>query len=193
LVHVRDLLAAARRGGQTTVFQLARPVLGVPENKVLGPLLQELRERKEQLAVVLGEYGAVAGIVTVEDILEELVGEIDDEFDLPDARITRLDDRTVLVSGALAVDDFNEMLGARLPEAGLGRSRVSSCIPSAAAPIPERACRSMASRFGWRASMACGSRGFAQPSELTTASRGEASTPILVSWQMMRGQRRLGD
>jgi hypothetical protein len=57
VVHVRDLLAAARRGGQTTVFQLARPVLGVPENKVLGALLRELRERKEQLAVVLGSTG----------------------------------------------------------------------------------------------------------------------------------------
>ena len=123
VVHVRDLLAGARRQADTTVFQLARPVLAVPENKDLlacfpGALLRELRERKEQLAVVLDEYGAVAGIVTVEDILEELVGEIEDEFDLPDARITRVDDRTVLVAGSLTIDDFNEMLGTQLPQDG---------------------------------------------------------------------------
>jgi len=118
VVHVRELLAGARRNPDETVGQLARPVLGVPETKDLGALLRELRERKEQLAVVLDEYGAVAGVVTVEDILEELVGEIEDEFDLPDARISRLDERTVIAAGSLSVDDFNEMVGARLPQDG---------------------------------------------------------------------------
>ena len=65
----------------------------MPETKDLGALLRELRERKQQLAVVVDEYGAVAGIVTLEDVLEELVGEIQDEFDLPDARLERVDDR----------------------------------------------------------------------------------------------------
>ena len=118
VVHVRDLLAGARRAAETTVGQLARPVLGVPETKDVGALLRELRDRKEQLAAVLDEYGAVAGIVTVEDILEELVGEIEDEFDLPDARITRLDDGTVAVAGSITIDDLNEMLGTRLPQDG---------------------------------------------------------------------------
>ena len=118
VVHVRDLLAGARHNPDTTVGELARPVLGVPETKDLGALLRELRERKEQLAVVLNEYGAVAGIVTVEDILEEIVGEIEDEFDLPDARITRVDERTVLVAGSITIDDFNEMLGTHLPQDG---------------------------------------------------------------------------
>jgi len=118
VVHVRDLLAAGRLGVPKTVFELARPVLGVPENKDLGALLRDLRERKEQLAVVLDEYGAVAGIVSLEDILEELVGEIEDEFDLPDARITRVDEQTVIVAGSLAIDDFNELLGSCLPQDG---------------------------------------------------------------------------
>jgi len=118
VVHVRDLLAAARRDPGTTVGKLARPVLAVPETKDLAALLRELRERREQLAVVLDEYGAVAGIVTVEDILEEIVGEIEDEFDFPDARITRVDERTVIVAGSLTIDDFNEMLASRLPQGG---------------------------------------------------------------------------
>src|SRR5215207_9785864 len=95
VVHVRDLLAGSRRDPDTPVGALARPVLAVPENKDVGALLRELRERNEQLAVVLDEYGAVAGIVALEDILEEIVGEIADEFDLPDARITRINERTV--------------------------------------------------------------------------------------------------
>ena len=68
--------------------------------------------------MVLNEYGAVAGIVTVEDILEELVGEIEDEFDLPDARITRVDETTVVVAGSITIDDFNEMLGTHLRQDG---------------------------------------------------------------------------
>ena len=116
VVHVRELLAGARRDTATTVGALARPVLAIPETKDVGALLRELRERREQLAVVLDEYGSVAGIVTLEDILEELVGEIQDEFDLPDARLTRLDERTVRVAGSITVDDLNEELGLRLPE-----------------------------------------------------------------------------
>ncbi len=116
VVHVRELLAGARRDAATTVGALARPVLAIPETKDVGALLRELRERREQLAVVLDEYGSVAGIVTLEDILEELVGEIQDEFDLPDARLARLDERTVRVAGSITVDDLNEELGLRLPE-----------------------------------------------------------------------------
>ena len=116
VVHVRDLVAASRQSSTKTLGELARPVFGIPENKDLGSLLRELRERREQLAAVLDEYGAVAGIVTLEDILEELVGDIADEFDLPDTRVTWVDDRTLLVAGSMTIDDFNETVGTRLPE-----------------------------------------------------------------------------
>ena len=116
VVHVRDLVAASRQSSTKTLGELARPVFGIPENKDLGSLLRELRERREQLAAVLDEYGAVAGIVTLEDILEELVGDIADEFDLPDARATWVDERTLLVAGSMTIDDFNETVGTRLPE-----------------------------------------------------------------------------
>src|SRR5829696_8255631 len=116
VVHVRDLLARARRQTAATVGELARPVYGVPETKDVGALLRELRERGEQLAMVLDEYGAVAGLVTLEDILEEIVGEIEDEFDLPNAEITRIDEHTVRVAGSMTIDDFNETLGQHLPQ-----------------------------------------------------------------------------
>jgi putative hemolysin len=117
IVHVRDLIAASRgrlRAG--TVGDLARPAMVVPETKDLGALLRELREQREQLAVLVDEYGAVVGIVTLEDVLEELVGDIQDEFDLPDARITWLDDRTLSVAGSMTIDDFNETVGTHLPQ-----------------------------------------------------------------------------
>jgi CBS domain containing-hemolysin-like protein len=113
-VHLRDLIA----GNAASLRELARPAFVVPETKDLGALLRELRERKEQLAVVVDEYGAVAGIVTLEDLLEEIVGEIDDEFDLPDARLTWEGERTVLASGSMTIDDFEEEVGVRLPHEG---------------------------------------------------------------------------
>jgi putative hemolysin len=118
IVHVRDLIAAARAGSAQTVGELARAPLMVPETKDIGALLRELREQRQQLALVVDEYGDTAGIVALEDILEELVGEIQDEYDLPDATLTWLDDRTVLAAGSMTIDDANEALGTSLPQRG---------------------------------------------------------------------------
>jgi len=118
IVHVHDLIAAARSGGPETIGPLARPALIVPETKDIGALMREQRAEGAQLAVVVDEYGAVAGIVTLEDVLEELVGEIQDEFDLPDGRIERVADGTVRVAGSMTIDDFNEAMGTQLPQNG---------------------------------------------------------------------------
>ncbi|MCW2984647.1 MAG: Hemolysins containing domain, partial [Conexibacter sp.] len=90
--------------------------LVVPETKDVGALLRELREQRQQLAVVIDEYGATAGIVALEDVLEEIVGEIEDEFDLPDATLHHVDDHTVEVAGSMTIDDFNETVGTHLPQ-----------------------------------------------------------------------------
>ncbi|MBI5104460.1 MAG: HlyC/CorC family transporter [Solirubrobacterales bacterium] len=119
IVHVNDVIAASRAGDDgATLRRLARPALVVPETKDLGALLREQRERKEQLAVVVDEYGAVAGIVAIEDVVEEIVGEIEDEYDLPDDRLVWRDDHTVSVAGSISVDDFNETVGTALPQEG---------------------------------------------------------------------------
>ena len=112
-VHLRDLIA-----GSGSVRELARPAYVVPETKDLGALLREMRERHEQLAAVIDEYGAVAGIVTIEDLLEEIVGEIEDEFDLPDTTLTWEDEHTVRASGSMTIDDFEEAVGVQLPHTG---------------------------------------------------------------------------
>jgi putative hemolysin len=119
-VHVYDLVAVSRRAPETRVQDVMRPALVVPESKDVGALLREMREQRQQLAVVVDEYGMTAGIVTLEDVTEELVGEIEDEYDLPDATLHRIDEDTVEAAGSMTIDDFNEALGTHLP---MGASR----------------------------------------------------------------------
>jgi putative hemolysin len=114
VIHFRELVAAAREGAP--VRSRTQPALIIPETKDLGALLRELRELRQQLAVVVDEYGATSGIVTIEDILEEIVGEIEDEYSLPDNTLEWLDDRTVQVAGSMTIDDFNETVGTGLPK-----------------------------------------------------------------------------
>jgi putative hemolysin len=118
IVHVRDLVASLHNGaaGTTSLASLARPAYVVPENKDLGALLAEFRKANQHMAVVVDEYGATAGIVTLEDLLEEIVGEIEDEFDLPDESVERLDERRIRISGSFTIDDFNEQFGTELDD-----------------------------------------------------------------------------
>jgi putative hemolysin len=118
VVHIQALIAADRRGDAATLRELAQPVPIVPETKDLGALLRELREARQQLAIVVDEYGGTAGIVAIEDILEELVGEIESEYDLPDSTLEWLDDHTLVVAGSMTIDDFNEAVGTSLPQRG---------------------------------------------------------------------------
>ena len=118
VVHVRDLVVAARTDPGEPVRAHAQLAPIVPETKDLGALLRELRESRRHLAVVVDEYGGTAGIVTLEDVLEELVGEIEDEYDLPDDTLRWIDDRTVCVAGSMTIDDFNEAVGTALPQEG---------------------------------------------------------------------------
>jgi putative hemolysin len=118
IVHIQSIIAADRRGGGETLRELARPAPIVPETKDLGALLRELREQREQLAVVVDEYGATAGIVAIEDILEEIVGEIESEYRLPDNSLSWVDEKTVEAVGSMSIDDFNEAVGTTLPMRG---------------------------------------------------------------------------
>jgi putative hemolysin len=117
-VHTRDVVAAERDRPDVPVGELARPAVVVPETKHLGPLLRELREARRRMAVVVDEYGAVAGIVTLEDVLEEIVGDLDDEFDRPEVAIERHDDSHVTAAGSLNLDEVDEALGTHLPRRG---------------------------------------------------------------------------
>jgi putative hemolysin len=116
VVHVRELVVAAHEDGSRRVELIARPAVVIPPTKDLGALLRELRDQSEQIAVVTDEYGGTLGVVTLEDILEEIVGEIQDEYDLPDDTITRLPDGSIRVAGSMTIDDLNETTGLKLPQ-----------------------------------------------------------------------------
>ena len=117
ILHVRDLFSALNDRGlaEVKVEELLRPAQIVPETKDLGALLADFRRTKQHMAIVVDEYGAMQGIVTLEDVLEEIVGEIEDEFDLPDESVRRVDDRTIEVGGTFPIDDFNEQFETEIP------------------------------------------------------------------------------
>jgi putative hemolysin len=117
ILHVRDLIEAMVKVGLPAVDieKLLRPAYMVPETKDLAALLTEFRRTNQHLAVVIDEYGSVEGIVTLEDLLEEIVGEIEDEFDLPDETVERIDKDTIRIDGTFPIDDFNEQFETELP------------------------------------------------------------------------------
>jgi magnesium and cobalt exporter, CNNM family len=110
ILHVRDLFAAIHDLGIASVSleSIVRPAYVVPETKDLAALLADFRREKQHLAIVIDEYGDVEGLVTLEDLLEEIVGDIEDEFDLPDTSIERVDETHVRIDGTYTIDDFNE-------------------------------------------------------------------------------------
>jgi putative hemolysin len=113
VLHVRDLVSALNDAAIADVelSELLRPAHVVPETKDLGALLAEFRRTNQHMAIVVDEYGATMGIVTLEDILEQIVGDIEDEFDLPDESVEHVDERTVRIDGTFTIDDFNEEFG----------------------------------------------------------------------------------
>jgi putative hemolysin len=117
VLHLRDLLKALNDRGMADVQveELLRPAHIVPETKDIAALLTEFRRTNQHMAIVVDEYGDMEGIVTLEDVLEEIVGEIEDEFDLPDESIERLDEHTIRIDGTFPIDDFNEQFEKALP------------------------------------------------------------------------------
>ena len=115
-VHAKDLLPYQfRRRTELPVREAMRAVPFVPETKRVSELLLEFRETKQTLAIVLDEYGGTAGLVTIEDLLEEIVGEIYDEYDPVHTPIEWVDARTVIVDGKLPVDEVSELIDYEIP------------------------------------------------------------------------------
>ena len=116
LVHAKDLLPYqfSRQTG-APVREAMRSLPFVPETKRVSELLREFRETKQTLAVVLDEYGGTAGLVTIEDLLEEIVGEIYDEYDPVHSSFEWIDDYTVIVDGKLPVDEVSEIIDFAIP------------------------------------------------------------------------------
>jgi putative hemolysin len=120
VVHDRELLIAVSRGEEDTLLRsLMRPVKAIPENKKVDELMREMQAEKVSVAIVVDEYGGTAGLVTMEDLLEEIVGEIMDEYDAEEKdrppEIKEMPGGDVIVDARINIDDVNERLGLNLP------------------------------------------------------------------------------
>jgi CBS domain containing-hemolysin-like protein len=116
IVFAKDVLKALHQGKiDMPLPDIVRPARFVPESKKLTELLKEMQQEKFHLAFVTDEYGSVTGIVSLEDLLEELVGEITDEYDTEEPEVELVADGVYRVSGKISIDELNELLGAELP------------------------------------------------------------------------------
>lgn len=116
IVHVKDVLPLVANPELILLHDLLRPAHFVPWNRPIAKVLRELQRTGQHLSIVVDEYGGVAGIVTLEDVMEQIVGDIRDEFDEEEAAPVVLSDGTATVRADMHVEEFNERFGAELPE-----------------------------------------------------------------------------
>ena len=116
IIHIKDLLPYAADSKSVPLGKIARKVLFVAPSMALLDLLLQMRLSRVHMALVVDEFGGIDGLLTIEDVIEEIVGEIEDEFDLPDETVERVDDNTVRIDGTFTIDDFNETFDVEIPE-----------------------------------------------------------------------------
>ncbi|HSG60950.1 MAG TPA: transporter associated domain-containing protein [Pseudomonadales bacterium] len=118
ILLAKDILPTLINGGENTkLSDLVRPAVCVPESKRLNVLLREFRENRNHMAIVIDEYGGVSGLITIEDILEEIVGEIEDETDEDsDIFIRKVNDKDYVIKALTPIDDFNDYFKSQLDD-----------------------------------------------------------------------------
>ena len=116
MLFIKDLLANVNKKEKVKIAKIIREPYFVSENKPIDELFRDLQKNKHQLAIVLDEYGGTAGLVTMEDIIEELVGNIFDEYDDEEKEFEKIDDNTFLISGSVSIHDLRKILGVEIPE-----------------------------------------------------------------------------
>jgi len=134
IATVKDLLFVDDFS-ETRLEALIRPTFFIPESKKIDELLRDMRKKKMHMAIVLDEYGGTSGLVTLEDILEEIVGEIEDETDKQPPPIRKLDERSYRVDATLSIKDLNEAIGSQLSEEEF--ETVGGLIYDLAGSLPE--------------------------------------------------------
>jgi len=116
VVHLKDLLGRIVTEPDFDINTIIRPPFYVPEGKRVNDLLKEMQRKRTHMALVVDEYGGLNGLVTTEDLLEELVGEIEDEHDIGPGRVQRLPDGSLMVDALISINDVEDLLGIKLPE-----------------------------------------------------------------------------
>lgn len=117
IVYTKDILINIAEGKPDILLKdLTRDAYYIPESKNIGELLRELQQKRQHMAIVVDEYGGTAGLITMEDILEEIVGEIFDEYDLKEELIEKIDSSTYRVDARVNIEEINKVMGIALPE-----------------------------------------------------------------------------
>ena len=116
MLFIKDLIANMNKKEKVKISNLLREAYFVSENKQINELFRDLQRNKHQLAIVLDEYGGTAGLVTMEDIIEELVGNIFDEYDDEEKEYEKIDDNTYMISGSVSIHDLRKILNVEIPE-----------------------------------------------------------------------------
>ncbi len=118
ILYVKDILKVSFHEGikDLKIRDLLRPAYFVPERKNINDLFMDLKASRNHIAILIDEYGGFSGIVTMEDLIEEIVGDIDDEYDRDDPDITQIDSRSYLIRGSVSIKDLNLRLGLDLDE-----------------------------------------------------------------------------
>ncbi|MCD2254026.1 hemolysin family protein [Listeria marthii] len=137
ILHMKDFFAEARKSGfeNINVKSLVKDAYFAQETMFIDDLLKNMQRTRNQMAILMDEYGGVAGIVTVEDLLEEIVGEIDDENDVFSDEVKKIDENTFIVEGRMPLDDFNKMFHVELPSRGV--DTVAGFVLTLTGTIPE--------------------------------------------------------
>ena len=136
IIYAKDLLTYASKGEEIDLSTIARKSYFIPENIKIDDLLGQMRKRKLHIAIVADEYGGTSGLVTMEDIIEEIVGEIEDEYDFEAPPIVKISEREYLVDGTLTISDLNEELDLGLPEEEI--ETVGGLIYDLVGSLPEK-------------------------------------------------------
>ncbi len=156
ILLAKDLLrGVVADNGPATIRELLRPAVLIPESKKLNVLLREFRQSRNHMAIVIDEYGGVAGLITIEDVLEEIVGEIDDEHDEaedPDALIAAQADGHFIVDALTPIADFNERFGADFDDDEY--DTIGGLVTAAIGHLPEVGEELTLGRFSFRVSRA---------------------------------------
>ena len=139
VLHAKDLLplVVEKDNADFDISKYLRPVIHVPESKRLNKLLNDFRTTRNHMALVIDEYGGISGLITIEDVLEEIVGEIEDEFDVEeDASIKKLSDTDYIIKAQTTIEDFNEEFNAELDESNY--DTIAGLVTQQFGHVPQR-------------------------------------------------------
>jgi len=137
IIYAKDILLYLRNSSDFDLLKLARKALFVPKNKMINDLMYELQEKKMHIAIVVDEFGGTAGLITLEDIIEEIIGEIRDEYDKEETPVTKIDENKFLVLARISLDELNELLNIKILSDNADFETLAGLVLNHAGHIPK--------------------------------------------------------